>query len=84
MTVDEIKLYARQERIKAYIYFGVEAELELIANRVERAFLDPDNEKNLDEISWYDKHVKIFEAKIKRANERIEDLTVLVATEHEK
>jgi hypothetical protein len=83
MTLDEIKLYARQERIKALIYFGIEAEMDRIANTVEKAALDPDEEKNIHEAGWHDKQDRIFDAKIDYVNKRVEDLQVLVATKHE-
>lgn len=82
MTLDEIKLYARQERIKALIYFGIEAEMDRIANMVEKAALDPDHEKNIHEADWHDKQARIFDAKIDYVNKRVEDLQVLTATEH--
>jgi len=83
MTLDEIKLYTLQERIKAYVYFGVDAEMDYIANKVEQEALDPDHEKNIHDIEWHKKQENIFQAKIERANKRIEDLQVLVGVEHE-
>jgi hypothetical protein len=82
MTLDEIKLYARQERIKALIYFGVEAEIERIDNMVEKAALDPNSERSAHEVDWHDKQARIFDAKIDYVNARVEDLQVVVATEH--
>jgi hypothetical protein len=76
MTEQEMKDYILQERIKAYIYFGVEAEMEFITNRIEKSLLDPEEEKNIHEIEWYDKYHKIYDAKIERANKRIEELRV--------
>jgi hypothetical protein len=83
MTLDKIKLYTAQERIKAYIYFGIEAEMELIQNRIERSLLDPDEEKNVHEIQWYDKYEQTFQHKIERANSRISDIEVYIGVMHE-
>jgi hypothetical protein len=78
MTLDEIKLYTAQERIRAYIYDGIGAEMELIENRIERDLLDPDEEKNIHEGGWYKKREKIALAKIAHANKRIDDLQVYI------
>jgi len=70
MTKEEIKVYALQERIKAYIYMGVEAEMDLIEANTSLAHADEDDKE------YYRRRAETHQNKIKRANERIDDLVV--------
>lgn len=75
MTAKEIRIETTKERIKAYIYFGVEAEMERIENTVQTAIHKDDGDE-----TYYAKQNQIFERKIGFANKRIDDLQVFLGT----
>jgi hypothetical protein len=70
MKLEEIQEYAWKERIRGYIYAGVEAEMELIDAQQELK-LRPD-----DEPEYEHKRIAIAQEKIAFCNKRIDDLTV--------
>lgn len=76
MTVSEAQEYTAKERIKAYIYFGVDAEMELIeaSNALTHG---PEDDREYNK-----RRVEQMQNKIKRANERISDLQVFLGVEH--
>jgi hypothetical protein len=77
MNSEEIKEYTIKERIKAYIYFGVDAEMDMIDTSVE---LERNKESNHSEYDgdYLRKQQEKFDRKISYANKRIGDLETLI------
>jgi hypothetical protein len=69
MELEEIQEYAWKERIRGYIYAGIEAEMDLI--EAQKALNHPDREPEYER-----KRIAIAQEKIAFCNRRIDDLTV--------
>lgn len=70
MELKEIQEYAWKERIRGYIYAGVEAEMDLIEAQQELEL------RPSDEPEYERKRIAIAQEKIAFCNRRIDDLTV--------
>lgn len=71
MTTQELKEFVLKERIKAYIYFGIEAEMELV-----NAHYDLTNATEDEDRVWENRRIKRNQLQIEKANKRIDDLQV--------
>jgi len=76
MNLQETKEHTAKERIKAYIYFGIDAEMDRIENDIEA------NVHNGDDKDYHARQDRIFSEKIRYANKRIEDLQVYLGIDN--
>lgn len=71
MTSQEIKDFVFKKRMEAYIYYGVEAEMDLVSAKFDRLAASSDDDR-----MWEDRRIKRNLLQIERANERLDDIQV--------
>lgn len=62
--------YLLKQRIKAWVYIGVETEVELAGLVFENKYLK-ENDSSSEDIDYNNKHIKILQAKLETINNRI-------------